>query len=401
MTSIFDNVKVLELAEWTLVPAAAAILAEWGADVTKIERPVGGDSQRGLAVGGVTPEWNGVALQMEYTNRGGKRSVGVDVTQPDGRELVLRLAAQADVFLTSLLPETQDRLGMNALALRDVNPRIIYASGHGLGTEGPDSNKGGYDMNAYWCRGGVGYALSEPGEHPVRMRPAMGDRMASMNLVAGVASALFRRERTGEPSVVEVSLLGSAIWQLASDVVYSKAFGIENSRVTRGANPLTGYYQTADDRWLSFVLMQSDRWWPRFTEAIGAPGLTDDVRFADSGRRAENYEACVAEIRKIIQSDTLTNWRTRLAGFDGPWAAMQSMAELLADPQVIANGYVVDVPSGSGVDVPVVTSPMRFAGVAGRYDPCPEAGQHTEEVLLELGEDWDRIIALKEQGVIT
>ena len=400
MSSIFEGVRVLEVAEWILVPAASAVLAEWGADVIKVERPIGGDPQRGLAVGGVTPLWNGIALQMEYTNRGGKRSVGIDITTESGRELLLEIAAQSDVFMTSLLPGTLNRLKIDADSVREVNPQIIYANGHGLGTLGPDADKGGYDMSAYWCRGGVGFALSDPQAAPVRMRPAMGDRMAAMNLVAGIASALFKRERTNTPSTVEVSLLGSAVWQLTSDVVYSKALGVENSLVARNSNPLVEYYRTAEGRWLSFALLQSDRWFPEFAAALGASYLLDDDRFSSTASRAKNYAACVQVIADIIGSETLEAWRKRLANFDGPWSPMQSIHEVLRDPQVLDNGYVIDVASASGPAVPIVPSPIKFDGEHGRYDLCPEPGQHTEEILLELGHNWDDLIDYKDRGVI-
>lgn len=398
---MFEGVRVVEVAEWTFVPAAAAILAEFGADVIKVERPHGGDVQRGLAFSGVTPAFNGTSIQMEVVNRGGKRSIGLDVRSDEGRELVYQLVKESDVFITSLLPETRARLGLDAESIRKVNPNIVYAYGHGVGSEGPDAQKGGYDMTAYWCRSGYAAALTDDEfPHPVRMRGATGDKFGAMNLVAGVASALFKRERTGEGTDVEVSLLGTAIWQLSSDLTYSKALGIENSKESRGRNPLVGYYQTADDRWLVLCLLESTTWWPKLLPLIGLGDLVEDPRFATHQDRDDNYEECVALIAAAFAGASLAEWRTRLADFRGPWEPLQNELEVAEDPQVIANQYITEITAKTGQVVPVVPAPVRFDGTLGRLDPCPEAGEHTEEILLELGRDWDAIIGLKDRGVV-
>ena len=400
MTSTFEGVRVLEVAEWTLVPAAGAVLAQFGADVIKVERPMGGDAQRGLAVSGVTPLLNGVGLQVEQTNLGGKRSIGIDITNVEGQALIRKLIGESDVFLTSLLPATRKRVGLDIDDVRTLNPRIIYAYGNGLGAEGPDSEKGGYDMTAYWCRSGLAYSLSDPIYPPVQMRPGIGDRIGAMNIVAGIAAALFRRERTGEGATVEVSLLGTAMWQLASDIVYSNALEVENSRVSRGRNPLTGYYETSDERWLALALLESDRWWPRFVESTGMQHLLADPRFEDSYARQTNYEACVELIAAEFRKRTLDEWRKQMSSFPGPWSPIQSVQEILKDPQVTQNNYITEIETVSGQPVGVVPAPFRIDGQQGRLDPCPEAGAQTEEVLLEFGESWDEIIRLKDCGAI-
>jgi crotonobetainyl-CoA:carnitine CoA-transferase CaiB-like acyl-CoA transferase len=400
MAGVFDGIRVLEVAEWTLVPAAGSILAQYGADVIKIERPEGGDAQRGLAVAGVTPVWNGIGLNTEQTNLGGKRSVGIDIASREGQELVRRLAATSDVFLTNLLPATRKKFQLDIDDIRAVKPGIVYAYGHGVGTLGPDADKAGYDMTAYWCRSGLGYSVSEPGNDPVPMRPGMGDRFGAMNIAAGVAGALLRKERTGEGAVVEVSLFAAGIWQLASDVVYSKALGIENSRVSRGRNAMTGYYETSDGRWITLSLLNSDRWAPDFLKAADAEELTADPRFATAALREENYEACRAEMARIFKRFTLAEWRAKLATFGGPWEVVQSIQEVIDDPQVAANGYITDVAGPGEGRVGFVPAPIRIDGKPGRTDRCPEAGEHTEAVLLELGLSWDDIGALKEAGHI-
>jgi crotonobetainyl-CoA:carnitine CoA-transferase CaiB-like acyl-CoA transferase len=383
------------------VPAAGAVLAEFGADVIKVERPHSGDIQRGMIFSGITPAFNGTSLQMEVTNRGGKRSIGLDIRSEGGRELLLRLVASADVFLTSLLPKTRRRLGIDIEDIRKVNPNIVYAYGHGVGTKGPDAEKGGYDMTAYWCRGGFAHAVTDTDfPRPVRMRGATGDKFGAMNLMGGIAAALFKRERTGEGSDVEVSLLGTAVWQISSDLVYSKALQIDNTREIRGRNPLVQYYECSDDRWLVASLIESDRWWPAFAAAIGRTDLIDDPLFKDFQTREDNCDACVEVLAQHFKTRTLAEWRVALADFGGPWEPLQTPNEVADDPQVVANEYMTNITAKTGVEVPVVPAPIRFDGKLGRLDPCPEAGEHTEEIILELGDDWDKIIAYKDAGYI-
>ncbi len=402
MSAPYAGLRVLEVAEWTFVPAAAAVLAEFGADVVKIERPQGGDAQRGLAVSGFTPTWNGVSLQMEASNRGGKRSVGIDIRTPGGLALLYRLVEGADVFLTSFLPKARQRLKIEPEDLHAINPRLIYGYGHGLGPQGPDAEKGGYDLTSYWARSGVGYALTEDGAaRPVFMRPAFGDRLGAMNLVAGVSAALVRRAGTGDGAVVEASLLSTGLWQIAHDVVYSLALDIENSRILRGRNPLSGYYATSDGRWITLALLESDRWWKDFAEAIGAEHLLEDPRFFDHAARDRNYEECCDVLAQIFAARSLGEWRDRLAGFRGPWEPMQSVHELSRDPQVLANGYLGETVTTTGDAIPNVPAPFKLAGVVSRLDGCPEPGAHTEEVLLELGLSWDDLTRHKDAGEIS
>ena len=219
MSKILQGVRVIEVAQWWFVPAAGAVLADWGADVIKIEHPVTGDPQRGLVTSGLVPPTGGVNFMIEQPNRG-KRSVGLDLAHRRGRELLCRLVETADVFLTNFLPAARRRLAIDVDDIRRVNPRIIYVRGHGQGPRGPDAEKGGYDAASFWCRGGIANALTPPGAAaPVMQRAAFGDSAGAMTVAGGVAAALFHRERSGEPSVVDVSLLGTAMWIMAPDII--------------------------------------------------------------------------------------------------------------------------------------------------------------------------------------
>jgi crotonobetainyl-CoA:carnitine CoA-transferase CaiB-like acyl-CoA transferase len=220
-TELFSGVRVVELASWVFVPVAGALLADWGAEVTKVEHPVTGDGYRGLVTQGMGGP--GINPSMELANRG-KRSIGLDLKSPAGREVMLRLVSQADVFLTNHLPSVLDRLGLGVEALRAVNPGLIYARGHGFGVRGPEADRPAYDSTAFWARGGLGETLTPSDlEQPIPQRGAVGDRNGAVHLAFGIAGALFRRERTGEGSTVDVSLLATAMWMLGSDVLAALA----------------------------------------------------------------------------------------------------------------------------------------------------------------------------------
>ena len=268
MSSALDGVKVLEVAAWTFVPAAGAVLADWGADVIKVEHPVMGDPQRGLISMGLIPGGPGaVNYIIEQPNRG-KRSIGLDISTEQGLDLLYKLVEQSDVFLTSFLPATRQKLKIDVEHIRAVKPDIVYARGSGQGPLGPDSGKGGYDGASYWGRGGVSHALSPASlDYPIGGRAAFGDLAGGMAIAGGIAAGLFQRERTGVGPTIDVSLLGLAMWVLSPDVVASGLYGgdpMPKFDRTKSPNPLVGFYKTKDGRFLTFMLLQSDRFWPEF-----------------------------------------------------------------------------------------------------------------------------------------
>ncbi len=397
---MFEGVRVLEVGTWIMVPAAAVLLADFGADVVKVEHPRGGDPARGLVTGGVSPMQGPVNLMIEQANRG-KRSIALDISTDAGRQILYELAARSDVFLTSFLPQVRRSLRIDVDDIRSVNPAIVYAKADAVGPRGPEAGKPGYDAAVFFGRAGILNSFTRTGEPPVQPRPGFGDKTASLSIAFGIASALYRRERTGVPSVVDVSLLGSAMWVASSDIVYSVALGSDFSRRERPAtNPLGTYYATADGRWIMLSMLESQRWWAPLCRALDHSELIDDPRFADSASRAANSEACRAVLAEIFGGATLSQWKAALASLAAPWEPIADSAEVGTDPQAVANGYIVPVDHPSGETVRVVPAPVSFDGESAEPGVAPEFGQHTEEILLQLGHSWEKIGELKEAGAI-
>src|SRR3954467_6560458 len=284
MKDVLAGIRIVEVAAWTFVPIAGAVLSEWGADVIKVETPSGGDPQRGLISSGLVPGGDGVNFMFELPNRG-KRSVALDLSTDDGRELLYKLVETADVFLTNYLPDVRQRLGIDVDDIRKRNPNIIYVRGHGQGARGEDAGRGGFDGASYWARGGLATAFRQAGtEWPADQRPAFGDVLGGLTIAGGIAAALLRRERTGTPSVVDVSLLGLGLWSLGPDVTSAKLYeNVELPSFDRDSlpNPLVGTYPTKDGRFIILVLLQADRYWPDLCAHLERPDLLDDPRFKD------------------------------------------------------------------------------------------------------------------------
>ena len=322
----FQGLRVIELAQWVFVPVAGALLADWGADVIRIER-LEGDPYRGLATQGIGTDRDGVNLSMALANRG-KRSVALNLRHETGLAVLHELLATADVFLTSLRPGALSRLGLDADTLRDRYPSLIYARGHGFGTRGPDANQPGYDSSAFWARGGVGHILTPPErDYPISQRGAMGDRNGAMALAFGIAAALLKRSKTGVGSVVDVSLLATAMWMLSSDMLAALNGAEVNPVGGRGAhvNPLTGTYRTKDGRHIQLMFLQPDRYWAPFCALIERRDLLADPRFAYMAARRTNCVEFVAALDEVFAERTFAEWKTLLSQLDAPWAPLQSI----------------------------------------------------------------------------
>ncbi|WP_460303387.1 CaiB/BaiF CoA transferase family protein [Actinocorallia aurea] len=396
-----EGIRVLEVAMYGFVPSAGAVLAEWGAEVIKVEHAVHGDPQRGLRQTGSFRVEGEENPNVAHANRG-KRSIGLDMSVPEGRELLKELIARADVFLTSFLPSAREKFEIDVAHVRAVNPKAIYARGSALGPRGRESDKGGYDMTAFWSRGATAASITPPNvEGLVSPTPAYGDTISGTNLAGGIAAALFRRERTGEPSVVDVSLLGSGLWAMGHAIALSQLLDRPwEAPVTGGhaslANPLSGLYRTSDGRYLSFVMLQPGKFWADVCRHIDRPELIDDPRFATAELIAEHTGDAVEILREVLGSRTLAEWTDAFATLAGPWAPVQDTLQVAGDAQIRANEYLI---RAGGLDL--VANPVQFDVAAPAPAAAPEFAAQTEEILQELGFDWDRIIALKAAGAVT
>ena len=404
MKGIMKGIRVVEVAGWTYVPIAGTVLAEWGADVLKIEHPETGDPQRGLVNSGLVPTGpGGINHMMELPNRG-KRSVGLNLKTEEGYALLLKLAATADVFLTNFRPQARAKLKIDVEDIRAVNPNIIYVRGSANGQRGPESERGGYDNSNFWGRGGSADILTVPGEYPTSQPgPGYGDVIGGLTIAGGISAALFHRERTGEAVTVDNSLLANGVWATGATVLAAGLFGF--SRMPRGdrtmmPNPLVNNYKTKDDRFMSLIMLESDRFWADLVTKIGHPELADDPRFADSVARAQNCQACCIALDEIFATRTLEEWTPIMNTVDGVWAPVQTADELLVDPQVVANGYIREVTSAGGTTFKMVASPLQFDEQPPDLTRAPDHGEHTDEVLGELGLEMDAILDLKLKGAV-
>lgn len=399
-SGVLAGVRVVEVSTWAMVPAAGAILAEWGADVIKVEGPTG-DPVRGLVTAGIDP--TGPRYTWEMWNRG-KQGLALDLKEPRARQILRELVERADVFLTNVLPGQREALGVDEAAVRDANPTIVYGSGSGYGPSGPDADKGGYDAITFWARGGAASSVTPPGGGLVGMPAgAFGDALSGMALAGGVAAALARRARTGEGALVEGALLPTALWAMQMSITGAHASGLESMVVPtrqRPYNPLVNSYLTSDGRWIQLCMMQSDRFWPGLCAALERHDLVHDPRFADASARAENVEACVAELDTTFATRSLTQWRPRLAGQTGQWDVAQNVAEVLRDPQVTANRFVHHVDYGDGHELALVGAPVRFDRTPPPARRAPEFAGDTDAILEELGWDAEAILDARIIGAV-
>ena len=407
MVQVMKGVRVLEVAQFTFVPAAGAILADWGADVIKVEHPVRGDTQRGfLNMGGVTLDPLRHTL-FEHPNRG-KRSVGIDTSTTEGQELLYELAKTCDVFLTNYLPHVRQKNKFDVEHIRAANPNIIYARGSALGNKGPERGIGGFDGTCFWARSGIAHAMT-PAEldGPLSQgMPAFGDSIGGMFIAGGISGALYHREKTGEAVELDVSLLSTAWW--ASGAVISQVMetGImtRNGMPTSGGslrNPFMGNFRTSDGGTINLCMVSPTGLIRDTFEKVGVPEAADDPRFADVPLLIENAGAASDILVKAFAQKPFAYWREHLKLMKGQWAPIQSFEDLLTDEQALANDMIIEVDGADGgAPLRLVRGPVQFNGEALQTTRSPQASEHTELVLMELGLEWDRIEALKTSGAI-
>ena len=393
-----EGIKVVEVGMWVAGPAAAAILGDWGAEVVKIEPP-DGDPFRGLlsAFGG-----DGVSPPFELDNRN-KRSVSLNLSTEEGREIAARLVDEADVFVTNARPVALERAGLDYEAVAARNPRLVYAQINGYGMTGEDRDRAAYDVGAFWSRAGIAASLAPEGTDLPYQRGGMGDHMAGMAAAGAVSAALLSRERSGKGQLVSTSLMRIGMYMVGWDVSMALRLGFPTVPMTvnQPPNPMISAYNAGDGHRFWLLGLQGGRMWPDVLRAIGKPEWDTDDRFATMEGRFVNSAALVTELNDAFAAKPLAEWAEIFDRENVWWAPVQHPHDLVDDPVAHAAGGFVDVPSPDGESIKGVATPIDFFGTpAAPQSTPPEFAQHTEEVLLELGYDWDRIIELKEAGAI-
>ncbi len=394
MAGPLEGLRVVELGVWVAGPAAGGILADWGADVVKIEPP-GGDPARTFGrMLGVDPiDRYHQSPPFEMDNRG-KRSVVLDLTTDDGRAGALDLLADADVFVTNIRTGALRRIGLDFAALAATNPRLVYGLITGYGTEGPDADKPAYDVAAFWARAGLAHLLTRPGDLPPFQRGGMGDHSAGMTLAGAVCAALVARGRTGSGQLVTTSLYRQGAYTVSFDLTTFLITGraIEIGQRESMANPCMNNYTAGDGRRFWLVGLQTNRHWPALCAAIGRPDWLTDPRFATAQARAGSAVELITELDAIFAGKPLDEWAEIFAGQpDLFWSPINSMADVIGDEQFHAVGGVVYAPGADGASVPMVATPADFHGTPCEVRGCaPELGEHTDAVLAEVSQRTKR-----------
>lgn len=403
MATPLEGIKVVEVSTWAYVPSAGAVLADWGADVVKIESPQG-DPIRGLVNAGVGP-MDGITFSWEIFNRG-KKGIALDLNLPEAQEIVYKLVEQADVFLTSLLPPVRKKLGVDLDRIRARNPQIIYAAGTGQGGQGAEANRGGYDSITFWSRGSVSASVTPPDYHrPIGMPAgAFGDSISGMALAGGIAAAIARRALSGTTSVVEGSLLGTAMWAMQMGIVGAAVAAAAppappaTAAAPSVANPLVNNYRTSDNRWVALCMLQPDVYWEGVCKVIDREDLLADPRFATPADRSAHTAAIAVELEKTFVTKPLAHWLEALAKQKGQWDVVRLMTEVGSDPQAVTNGFIQNVPYSRGRSLPIVANPVQFDRSPPELTPAPEFAGDTDTVLGSIGMNGEAIMEAKISG---
>jgi crotonobetainyl-CoA:carnitine CoA-transferase CaiB-like acyl-CoA transferase len=400
--NIFSGLKVVDLASFIAGPAATTVLSDFGADVIKVEPPGIGDPYRYFYLSPPNPRLK-ENYTWQLTNRN-KRSLVVDLKNPHGQDILARLVKWADVLLTNFPPRVRKSLKLNYEQISPLNPRLIYADITGYGELGPEADKPGFDITAYWARSGLMQFTRDASAPPAIPVPGIGDHATAISLYAAIVTGLYRRERNnGQGCNVSTSLIANGAWATAA-WLQAGLFGAKFSGEIDRKNPpnaLTGSYRTSDNRWLLLAFVEEDKNWPVFAQAIGRDDLVRDPRFIDAKGRHANSGALVAELDRFIGDHTLEYWKRLLDGARLPYGVVQIPEEIVNDPQLLANHIIVPIDDGSANPKYTVSSPLTIAGTA-KVTPkiAPGLGEHTDQVLAELGFDATEIDNLRASGAI-
>ena len=400
MAGPLDDIKVLEIASWVAAPSCAALMADMGADVVKVE-PLGGDGMRGKLRQPVSPE--GAAAHdypFQLDNRG-KQSIAVDLGDARGAALVRELVGSVDVVVTNLLPGRLARYGLAPDALLAEHPALILALVTGYGSEGDDADRGAFDLTAFFGRSGIMSLIGEPGAPPPAFRPGQGDHPTGLSLLVAVLAALRTRDRTGEGQVVETALLRNGAWSIGCDVQVALVDRVQPNKRARddAFSPINTQYRCGDGTWLNLSAQDQGRW-VRFCKAVDRPDLADDERFATPVGRFQHRAAIIAELDALFASAPLDHWAPLLDESGMIWSPVSELPDLVADPQARAIGMFTEVEHDAG-PFETLAAPFTLGGAEVRVrGRAPELGEHTGEVLRRFGLDPERVAELHGSGVV-
>ena len=400
MSGPMEGVRVIELGVWVAGPAAGGILADWGADVVKIEPPGLGDPARSFSkmLGSDLP----FNPPFEMDNRN-KRSLCLDLATDDGREVADALLAEADVFVTNIRPAALARLGLDPERLCARFPRLVYGEITGYGREGKDADRAAYDIAAFWARSGIAASLTQPGGEPPFQRGGMGDHNTGLAAAGAISAALFARERTGKGQLVSTSLLREGMYTMSFDIATTLRYGanVQVADRKRMGNPCINSYQDADGRWFWIVGLEADRHWPPLARIVGHPEWVDDERFKEPMGRAANAEELIALLDEVFATRSLEEWKPIFeAEPDMFWAPVQTIAEVIQDEQAHAAGGFVEIPDEEGTTI-LPATPADFHGTPiAHRNMAPEHGADSEAVLSELGRSAEQIKKLRDKGIL-
>lgn len=395
----FKGLKVVDAGSWIAGPVASTILADYGADVTKVEMP-GGDPFRRLAAGPGTPNADiNYAWAQDARN---KRSITIDLKRSDGIEILHRLVRQCDVYVTNYPLPMRRRLNLTYEDLKPMNPSMIYASLTAYGEKGPERDREGFDLVAYWSRSGLMDLVRNPDGIPAHSIPGMGDHPTAVTLYASIVTALLRRERTGEGSMVHTSLVANGVWAASCIAGARFAHGSDFSNYPRlTARYFTReLYETLDGRWLQFTMVRTEDEIRVFLRTLQCEYLLDDARFASTRARIESGSALAQELRPLIKERSANEWLETFKSTGIPVSIVGTIADLDSDPQLRPNHILVDPPGDVGAYF-LINHPVNVDGI-NRADVqrAPDVGEHTTEVLTELGYDDSQIQDLRSEGVV-
>jgi crotonobetainyl-CoA:carnitine CoA-transferase CaiB-like acyl-CoA transferase len=385
--SALTGLRVVEIGVWVAAPSAGALLADWGADVIKVEPPDGDPMRSAFGSLGIGKDFPNPAFAQD--NRG-KRSVVLNLQRPEAREHLEQLLSTADVFLTNLRPDALDSLGLEPGATVERHPRLVYCSVSGYGLRGDDRNRPAYDIGAFWARSGLSVQLANSEGVPLNARGGIGDHISGLAALAGLLAAVLEQRQTGCGRVVEVSLLRTGTYVLGWDLSLQETVGKVAKAEARHSNqtPLMNSYRTKDGRWFFFTGLEADRHIDPVLRALGRPELRDDPRFENARALRQNRTEVIAVLDAIVGERTLDEWAERLDAEGVWWAPAQGPAEVLEDPQLTANeGFLALPPDPDGRIGRSINGPVSFSDLpVDQAAPAPLLGEHTDEVLAELAE---------------